>query len=93
MGIFNFASIKSNQTINENGEFEKIHLDQVVHDPDHADELLSWSYSGNMNLVVEKIAQQIIQITVSDSEWTGTERITFIVTDPDGMEGWVSTAA
>lgn len=74
------------ETINENGQFATIYLDEKVHDPDHSDNLLTWSYQGNVHLNIAGIAQRILQITVPDSEWAGSETIKFMVTDPGGLK-------
>jgi hypothetical protein len=76
----------NNQTVNENGAFEKIYLDLVVDDPDHEDSELIWSYSGNRYLTVREYMGRIIQIAPADSEWAGTETISFSVTDPGGLK-------
>ena len=75
-----------NQTINENGSFEPLYLDNMVTDPDHTDEELSWSYHGNYYLNVENQDNRIFQIAVADSEWAGSETITFVVSDPGGLK-------
>ncbi|MBN1155747.1 PKD domain-containing protein [candidate division KSB1 bacterium] len=74
-----------NQTINENGHFETLYLDNMVNDPDHRADELSWSYYGNHNMLVSGLSQRMLQIAVADSEWAGSETITFVVTDPGGL--------
>ncbi len=72
------------QTIAEGGTFAAINLDDYVSDPDHEDALLSWSYSGNSALEVS-ITNHVASISVPDSNWNGSETITFRATDPEGL--------
>ena len=74
------------ETINENGLFETIYLDDKVDDPDHADDKLIWSIKGMVNLAVNGLSQRILTIAPADSEWAGSETIRFIVTDPAGLK-------
>ena len=76
----------NDETINENGEFGKIYLDDKVYDPDHADNKLMWSVEGNTMLYFEGFSQRILTIAPADSEWAGSETVTFIVTDPGGLK-------
>lgn len=69
------------QSVNEGTPFNTISLDNYVTDPDHADNQISWTYSGNTDLVVS-ITNRIATISVPDAEWQGSEVITFIATDP-----------
>ncbi len=73
------------QTINENGTFETLYLDDKADDPDHADNELVWTLSGYEELLVQEIGDRIFQIAVPDSEWAGTETILFQVTDPGDL--------
>lgn len=71
-----------NQTINEGETFAAIPLDNYVSDVDDADNTLVWSFTGNSALNVVIDANRIAQINPKDSEWNGSESITFTVTDP-----------
>jgi len=73
------------QTILENEQFRTVNLDDYVNDPDNADGDLSWSYSGNSKLNIS-IANRILQVAVPDSEWAGSEKVTFKVSDPAGLK-------
>jgi hypothetical protein len=72
------------QTISEGEIFMVINLDDYVTDLDHSDDQLTWSYTGNDQLVVD-IVDQVATIAVPDPEWNGFEAITFRATDPDLM--------
>ncbi len=72
------------QTINEGASFATVNLDGYVSDPDHTDEQITWTYSGNTQLTVSINAGRIATITVPNINWFGTETITFIATDPEG---------
>ena len=72
------------QTVDEDSSFATITLDNYVSDIDNADEQLTWTYSGNTDLLVD-ITDRVVTIIVPDSEWNGSESITFRATDPDGL--------
>lgn len=74
-----------NQTINENGHFEPLYLDNMATDPDNQSYDLSWSYYGNHHLNITGLSQRVLHIAAADSEWAGSETITFIVSDPGGL--------
>jgi len=73
------------QMINENGTFTSIYLDFHVHDPDDKDSEITWSWRGNTSLIFHEI-NHILTISVPDTEWAGTEIVTFIATDPGGKK-------
>ena len=70
-----------NQTIAEGASFTTINLDTYVSDADNADAQMNWSFSGNTNLSVS-ITNRVATISVPNSDWNGTETITFRATDP-----------
>ncbi len=72
------------QSTNEGGTFSIINLDDYVSDADHPDDSLSWTYSGNTDLIVEINAQRQAMVSVPDEDWNGSEVITFTATDPGG---------
>ncbi|MBN2092035.1 PKD domain-containing protein [candidate division KSB1 bacterium] len=74
------------QTRNEGIPFQSIKLDNYVSDPDHNSEQLVWTHTGEANLVI-KIENRIATVAPADSEWAGTENITFTATDPEGAKG------
>ena len=62
-------------------------LDNYVYDPDHNDDQLTWNASGNSALDVQ-VDAATRQLTIrTPSNWQGSEKITLIVTDPDGWQG------
>lgn len=70
------------QTINEGGSFTAIQLDDFVTDPDNEDSQISWSFSGNNELIVAIDTNRVATVNVPDENWFGSETITFIATDP-----------
>lgn len=70
------------QTINAGESFAPINLDDYVTDPDHADDELTWTYSGNTLLSVS-IVNRVATVTYPVG-FTGSETITFGVFDPEG---------
>jgi hypothetical protein len=72
------------QTIEEGGSFAVIDLDVYVNDPEHPDAEIAWAYSGNNNLTIN-IADRKVSIIITDSNWYGSESITFRATDPGGL--------
>jgi hypothetical protein len=73
------------QTFYENGIFTAIHLDLYVNDPDDKDSEITWTWRGDNYLVFQEI-NHILTISVPDTEWAGTEILTFIATDPGGKK-------
>ncbi len=71
-----------NQNISEGGSFNTIALDNYVSDVDNADSEMSWSYSGNTDLIVSIDANRIATISTPNSQWNGSETITFTAEDP-----------
>ncbi|UCD17391.1 MAG: hypothetical protein JSV44_00325, partial [Candidatus Zixiibacteriota bacterium] len=70
------------QTIDEGSVFATINLDDYVVDVDNADDQLTWTYSGNIELIVD-ITARVATITIPDIDWNGAETITFRASDPD----------
>jgi len=72
------------QFIELGNTFSPITLDDYVEDPDHQDDEINWTYSGNSGLMVDiDPGNHIATITPPTSEWVGQETITFRATDPD----------
>jgi len=65
--------------------FTSIKLDDYVTDPDNADSEISWTVTGNSKIVVDIDANRIATMTVADSEWRGSETVTFTAKDPSGL--------
>jgi hypothetical protein len=72
------------QTIAEGGTFVSINLDEYVADPDNEDAQLTWTSSGNSALLVS-IINRVATISTPDSNWNGSETITFRAADPEGL--------
>jgi hypothetical protein len=72
------------QTINEGEDFDTIYLDNYVTDVDQDITTLAWSSSGETDLTVD-ITNRIATISMPDSNWSGSEIITFRATD-DSLE-------
>jgi len=70
------------QTIAKNEDFSQIDLDDYVSDADHADNQLTWNYSGNSDLNID-ITNRIATISKQSSEWVGSETVVFKAIDPD----------
>ncbi len=73
------------QTVEEGKPFSTITLDDFVFDPDHADSEIVWTVSGNNELKVT-IEGRKAAIAAPDSEWAGSEEITFTATDPENAQ-------
>lgn len=73
------------QVILENETFSPLNLDDYVTDPDNADSQLSWSFRGNTDLLLT-LQNRILQVATPDSEWAGSENITLIASDPEGLK-------
>ncbi|MCP4569455.1 MAG: hypothetical protein GY841_17910, partial [FCB group bacterium] len=69
------------QTIDEGLTFTTINLDDFVSDVDNSDAEMTWSYSGNIALVVD-ITARVATITIPSTEWNGAETVTFKAADP-----------
>jgi len=69
------------ETIPDGGTFAAINLDDYVSDVDNPDSTIDWTYSGNIELVVDIDSNRVVTITAPDVEWTGFETITFTATD------------
>ncbi|MFH1701312.1 MAG: Ig-like domain-containing protein [Candidatus Zixiibacteriota bacterium] len=73
------------QTVAEGASFATINLDDYVTDVDNLDTEMLWSYSGNVELFVTINASRIATITIPSTEWSGSETISFMATDPSLM--------
>ena len=77
------------QIINSGQEFPPLKLDNYVFDPDHADNLLKWSATGQQELVVAIINREA-RVTTPNPTWSKSEVITFRVTDLEGLSDEVA---
>lgn len=70
-------------TMLEDTTDNSIDLDDYVFDNDNADSELTWTYSGNTNIAVNIDNTTHVVTFIPAPDWTGSEDITFTVTDPD----------
>jgi len=73
------------QTVQEGGQFFPISLDDYVTDPEHEDDEISWSYEGNLDLLIAIDINRVVTVQIPDSEWYGAEDIIFTANDPGGL--------
>jgi probable HAF family extracellular repeat protein len=73
-----------NQTIAQNTNFDSLKLDNYITDIDNLPQEMTWNVTGQINLDVS-IMNRIAAISIKDSNWYGTETLTFIATDPGGL--------
>ena len=78
-----------NQTIAETDTFSIINLDALVSDPDDSPREMTWNCLGqsNLNVWMNQDASGAFPvwtatIVPADSEWSGSEVLTFVVVDP-----------
>ena len=89
-----FTKPIKDQNIQEKREFAIINLNDIVNDPDHKSEQLTWSFDVKAakgapkgytpKLTVSVDDQRMAKIVIPDKYWNGSEEITFKVEDPDG---------
>ncbi|MBD3184125.1 tandem-95 repeat protein [Candidatus Poribacteria bacterium] len=72
------------QTTEEGGIFTGIFLDNYVTDVDNETDEITWSYTGNTDLIVE-ITDNVVNVNIPEEDWTGSETVTFTATDPSGL--------
>ncbi len=69
---------------NEGKNFDAIQLDDYITDSDNALAEISWIITGNMNLGYE-IINRVLTVHPLNTDWSGSERLTLIATDPGGL--------
>ncbi|MBN1971226.1 MAG: PKD domain-containing protein [Candidatus Delongbacteria bacterium] len=72
-----------NQSVESGSNFNTISLDNFVSDPDTPDDQLTWTVTGNTSLSVSVI-NRVATISYPN-DWTGSETLTFAVTDPQNL--------
>ncbi|WP_075591242.1 Ig-like domain-containing protein, partial [Labilibacter marinus] len=88
VGAINNAPVISgipSQTISEGMPFNSFDLDDLVEDADHLDADLTWSVNDDdseLKVDIDDITH-IATINIPNENWTGTETITFTVSDGD----------
>jgi len=76
----------SDQTIAEGAGFASFDLDNFVADDQDADRDITWTYSGNRELMVAiDHTSHVVKITTPGPDWNGSETITFTATDTGGL--------
>ncbi|KAA3610995.1 MAG: T9SS C-terminal target domain-containing protein [Calditrichaeota bacterium] len=79
-----FAAIPI-QTTTENKPFADLDLGSYTYDGDNSSEELTWSNFGNQKILVQQQNSLFsFSIAAADSEWAGSEDISFVSSDPDG---------
>ena len=77
------------QTINEGENFASFDLDDYVDDLETADADINWTYAPdpptNISISIDPLTN-IVSVDTTDSEWNGTETITFTAEDEDGIQ-------
>lgn len=76
------ATIPS-QTKMEGANFDPINVDDYVTDADNDDSQLVWGIQGN-NELLYNWSGHVLTVTAPNSDWFGSEVLTFTVTDPGG---------
>ena len=89
-----FTKPIKDQTIQEKREFAIISLADIVKDPDHKPEQLTWSFNVKPakgapkdytpKLSVKVDDKRMAHVVIPDKYWNGAEQITFVVEDPEG---------
>lgn len=74
------------QKITQGQEFSSIKLDDYVYDLEDTNSQISWSYSGNTDLLVTIDSNNIATLQIPYSKWHGEVTITFIATDSGGLK-------
>lgn len=77
------VSTIDDQTVQEGNSFQGITLSNHVADEDHTDDEITWTTTTSSYIKVV-IGTSAAYITVNDNQWTGSEKITFTATDPEG---------
>jgi uncharacterized repeat protein (TIGR01451 family) len=78
------VSTLPSQTVVVGGSFLPIRLDDYVGDIDHADDVITWTASGQEPLLVTISPARILTVEPPSATWTGSVSITLRATDPAG---------
>lgn len=79
-----------NQTIAEGSTFTTINLDNYVFDSDNSDSEIIWRLTGNTQLTIS-IVNRVATINIPNTDWNGSEIITFRASDPGTLYGETTT--
>ncbi|MCR5028726.1 MAG: tandem-95 repeat protein [Fibrobacter sp.] len=74
----------NDQIIVEKEEFKDINLAELVKDPDDSFKSLKWTITGNKDLKISISKDGVASIKTPNKLWNGSEKVTFMVTDPAG---------
>lgn len=72
----------SEVAVHQDQNFE-LNLNDFVNDPDHNNNEIVWTYTGNSNFNIVIGTNNIATITTASAGWVGSENVTFTATDPD----------
>ncbi|MFH1007912.1 MAG: PKD domain-containing protein, partial [Candidatus Latescibacterota bacterium] len=75
------------QTIQKGQRFSPFDLDGYVKDVDSDPKTLTWQDSGAVDITVIIEENTHIVTLTAPTGWTGSEQITFVATDPEGLKG------
>jgi len=74
-----------NITFPEDGSDSSIDLDNYVSDVDNTDAEMTWTFTGNVNIIVSINPVTRVVTFTAPTNWFGQETITFRATDPGGL--------
>jgi len=74
------------QTIKEKEHFAPIDLADIAHDPDHPTSSLKYEVSGARALKASINAKKQLIVATPDKYWSGNDKVTLTVTDPEGAK-------
>ena len=74
------------QTIKEKEKFKSVALGELVSDLDHPTSALKFSVAETRNLKVSIDKKNQLVVSVADKFWSGSEKVTVTVTDPEGAK-------
>jgi hypothetical protein len=72
-------------TFPEDGSDSSIDLDDYVSDVDNTDAEMTWTFTGDVNIIVSIDSGTRVVTFTAPTNWFGQETITFRATDPSGL--------
>ncbi len=72
------------QTVALNEDFDLVNLNDYVVDPNYPDNQIEWDVAGENHLIIQ-INNGIAVITAATQDWTGSDDITFIASNPENL--------
>ena len=73
------------QSIAFGGSFAPIALDNFIDDANFPDDVMTWTVEGAAALSVTIDSNHVATIAIINPQWTGSETVTLIATDPEGL--------